>query len=63
MATAQRKSNALSLPDDMVGILAAEDKRKGFPSGTMQSLMTQKHQTKGDWIARILDLKFRNTNT
>jgi len=41
MATAQRKSNALSLPDDMVGILAAEDKRKGFPMGTMQSLMTQ----------------------
>lgn len=41
MATAQRKSNALSLPDDMVGILAAEDKRKGFPTGTMQSLMTQ----------------------
>lgn len=41
MATAQRKSNALSLPDDVVGMLAAEDKRKGFPMGTMQSLMTQ----------------------
>jgi len=41
MATAQRKSNALSLPDDVVGMLAAEDKRKGFPPGTMQSLMAQ----------------------
>tara|TARA_B110000259_G_C13970151_1_gene384356 strand:- start:423 stop:1190 length:768 start_codon:yes stop_codon:yes gene_type:complete len=41
MATTKRNSNALSLPDDMVGILAAEDKRKGFPIGTMQSLMAQ----------------------
>jgi hypothetical protein len=41
MATSQRKSNALALPDDVVGMLAAEDKRKNFPIGTMQSLMTQ----------------------
>jgi len=41
MAITQRKSNALALPDDVVAILAAQDKRKNFPPGTMQSLMTQ----------------------
>lgn len=41
MATAQRKQNALALPDDVVVTLAAEDKRKGFAPGTMQSLMAQ----------------------
>jgi hypothetical protein len=36
-----RNQQALSLPDDLVRMLAAEDKRKGFPPGTMQALLQQ----------------------
>lgn len=36
-----KKSQALALPDNVFAMLAAEDKRKGFPPGTMQSLLMQ----------------------
>jgi len=38
---ATNDSSLLSMPDEIVKMLAAEDKRKNFPAGTMQSLMQQ----------------------
>lgn len=38
---AEKKSKALALPDNIVNLLADADKRKGFPPGTMLSMMSQ----------------------
>lgn len=38
---AEKKSKALALPDSVVTLLADADKRKGFPPGTMLSMMSQ----------------------
>lgn len=35
------KSTSLALPDDVFAMLAAADKQRGFPAGTMQSLLMQ----------------------
>lgn len=36
-----KNSQALALPDSVFGLLAAADKQRGFPPGTMQSLLMQ----------------------
>jgi hypothetical protein len=41
MARPKERPKALALPDSLVQMLAAEDKRKNFPAGTMQSLLMQ----------------------
>ena len=38
---AEKKSKALALPDSVVTLLADADKQRGFPPGTMLSLMSQ----------------------
>ena len=36
-----KNSQALALPDNVFSLLAAADKQRGFPPGTMQSLLMQ----------------------
>ena len=45
-----KNSQALALPDNVFGLLAEADKQRGFPPGTMQSLLMQETGGKPQYL-------------